>query len=89
MRRARAAPTSRRPARRPVRLPAMVDFTLVYGMRLYHGPSDQLDRIEPMRVHVQADDRELTVTAHVIEGTTREQIKQQLLRSVDAFFELH
>jgi hypothetical protein len=67
----------------------MVDFTLVYGMRLIHGPSDALEQIEPMHLRLKDDGHALQVTAHVIEGTSREQIKQQLLRSVDAFFELH
>lgn len=67
----------------------MVDFTLVYGMRLYHGPATEIEKISPMHVQVRGVERELQVTAHVIEGATREAIKQQLLRSIDAFFELH
>jgi hypothetical protein len=67
----------------------MVDFTLVYGMRLIHAPADSLGPIEPMQIRSEEDGHVQRVTAHVIEGTSREQIKQQLLRSVDAFFELH
>lgn len=67
----------------------MVDFTLVYGMRLYHGPAEELERVEPMRVHLAGGGDALRVTAHVIEGSSREEIKRQLLRSVDAFFDLH
>jgi hypothetical protein len=67
----------------------MVDFTLVYGMRLVHGPAEAIAHVDPMNLRMREDDRAVHVTAHVIEGTSREQIKQQLLRSVDAFFELH
>jgi hypothetical protein len=42
-----------------------------------------------MQIRSEEDGHVQRVTAHVIEGTSREQIKQQLLRSVDAFFELH
>jgi hypothetical protein len=42
--------------------------------------------IEPALVHL-SDGGSRRVTMHTIEGT-REQIKRQLLRSIDAFFEL-
>ena len=64
------------------------EFTLIYGMRLYHGSSTDLDRIEPMRTTVDGS-TEVRVTPHLIEGATREEIKRQLLLSVDAFFDLH
>ncbi len=67
----------------------MVSFTLIYGMRLYHGPATDLSEVQPMTTTIEEDGREVRVTAHVIEGTSREQIRQQLLRSIDAFFELH
>jgi hypothetical protein len=67
----------------------MVDFTLIYGLRLYHGPASDVARVEPMKIFLHKETKELRVTAHVIEGTSREKIKEQLLRSLDAFFELH
>jgi len=58
--------------------------TLVYGMRLFG--SDQVDSVEDATVRL-ADGPASRVTMHVIEGT-HAQIRNQLMRSVDAFFEL-
>ena len=67
----------------------MVEYTLVYGMRLFHGPASDVEQAEPMRLAVRGQPEEWRVTPHVIEGRSREEIKRQLLRSIDAFFELH
>lgn len=56
---------------------------LVYGMRLF---DETPDSIEDARVRL-ADGSSGRVTMHLIEGT-REQIRRQLMRSIDAFFEL-
>jgi hypothetical protein len=58
--------------------------TLVYGMRLFGSQS--LDSVEDAQVRL-ADGAASRVTMHVIEGT-HGQIRRQLMRSVDAFFEL-
>ena len=58
--------------------------TLVYGMRLF--PSDQLGPVEDATARL-ADGTTSRITMHVIEGTPA-QIRNQLMRSVDAFFEL-
>jgi hypothetical protein len=58
--------------------------TLVYGMRIFEP--EQLKGVENAVVQL-ADGRPSRITMHVIEGT-RAQIRSQLLRSVDAFFEL-
>jgi hypothetical protein len=57
--------------------------TLVYGMRLF---DDKLDSVEDAAVRL-ADGAASRITMHVIEGTPA-QIRNQLMRSVDAFFEL-
>ena len=58
--------------------------TLVYGMRLF--ALDKVDLVEDANVRL-ADGSAKRITMHVIEGT-RSQIRGQLMRSVDAFFEL-
>jgi len=57
--------------------------TLVYGMRLF---TDKLQAVEDATVQL-ADGAPSRITMHVIEGTPA-QIRNQLMRSVDAFFEL-
>ncbi len=58
--------------------------TLVYGMRLYGG--QEVRAVEDATARL-ADGNASRITMHVIEGT-RAQIRSQLMRSVDAFFEL-
>ena len=58
--------------------------TLVYGMRLF-GP-DEVQSVEDATARL-AGGASSRVTMHVIEGT-QAQIRSQLMRSVDAFFEL-
>ena len=60
-------------------------YTLVYAMRLFReGTIDHAQGIAVAR----KDGTAASVTPHVIEGTVP-QIRRQLARSVDAFFELH
>lgn len=58
--------------------------TLVYGMRLFG--SQELKAVEDAAARL-ADGTTSRITMHVIEGTPA-QIRNQLMRSVDAFFEL-
>ncbi len=58
--------------------------TLVYGMRLFG--TEKLQAVEDATVRL-ADGAASRITMHVIEGT-QAQIRNQLMRSVDAFFEL-
>ncbi len=57
---------------------------LVYGMRIFG--EGELATVEDARVTL-ADGGSGRVTMHLIEGT-RAQIRSQLMRSIDAFFEL-
>ncbi len=57
---------------------------LVYGMRLFDP--DEVAAVDDARVRL-TDGSSARVTMHLIEGT-RLQIRRQLMRSVDAFFEL-
>jgi hypothetical protein len=60
-------------------------FSLVYGMRLF--PRGEVASLSSGTVAFEAG-REGRITLHVIDGT-RQQIKRQLLASVDAFFEIY
>jgi hypothetical protein len=57
---------------------------LVYGMRLFDF--DQVAVVDDAKVRL-SDGSSARVTMHFIEGT-RPQIRRQLMRSLDAFFEL-
>ncbi len=59
-------------------------FTMVYGMRLF--PPGEVSTLSSGRVLFSRGE-EGRITLHVIDGT-RDQIKRQLLASVDAFFEI-
>ncbi|HUN59929.1 MAG TPA: hypothetical protein VMU41_17610 [Candidatus Binataceae bacterium] len=58
--------------------------TLIYGMRMFEP--GQPDVIEDAVVHLPGGSS-ARVTMHSIEGT-RNEIRRQLLRSIDAFFDL-
>lgn len=57
---------------------------LVYGLRLFD--SDDVGAVDDAKVRLK-DGSSARVTMHLIEGT-RSQIRRQLMRSLDAFFEL-
>ena len=60
-------------------------LTLVYGMRLF--PAGEVSAVISGKVTFAAG-KEGRVTLHVIDGT-RQQIRRQLLASIDAFFEIY
>jgi len=62
----------------------MKKLTLIYGMRLM---AEEIAAVEHAQVLME-DGQTRQVTLHTIEGT-KEQIKEQLLQSIDAFFEIH
>ena len=63
-----------------------VPLTLVYGLRLL--PSEEMAEVKDAEVVLQ-NGRTAAVTMHVIEGSSEEDIREQLLRSLDAFFEFY
>jgi hypothetical protein len=65
---------------------AKPQYSLGYGMRLDKGTASELDH--PHVPIVLPDGSEGSMTLHVINGTPDE-IKAQLLESVDAFFEIY
>ncbi len=69
----------------------MANLALVYGLRLL--PADELDvstgmTLQDGRVRLQ-NGSETSVTMHVIEGRNEIEIREQLMRSLDAFFEFY
>ncbi len=60
-------------------------LTLVYGMRLF--PAADVSAVTSGKVTFTTGD-DGRVTLHVIDGT-RQQIRRQLLASIDAFFEIY
>ena len=64
----------------------MAKLALVYGVRLL--PVDELESFEEAKIHLK-NGRSASVTMHLIEGSSEEEIKQQLNRSLDAFFDFY
>jgi len=63
----------------------MKKLTLIYGMRLID--EEEIAAVENAQVLME-EGQTRQVTLHTIEGT-KEQIKEQLLQSIDAFFEIY
>jgi hypothetical protein len=64
----------------------MAKLALVYGVRLL--PSDELESFEEAKVHLK-NGQTASVTMHLIEGSSEEEIKRQLTQSLDAFFDFY
>jgi hypothetical protein len=64
----------------------MAKLALVYGVRLL--PSDELESFEEAKVHLK-NGHTAAVTMHLIEGSSEEEIRRQLTRSLDAFFDFY
>ena len=64
----------------------MAKLALVYGVRLL--PSDELESFEEAKVHLK-NGQTASVTMHLIEGSSEEEIKRQLTQSLDAFFDVY
>jgi len=63
----------------------MAKLALVYGMRLL--PADELAEVKDAEILLHNGNK-AHVTMHLIEGG-EEEIRKQLLRSLDAFFEFY
>jgi len=64
----------------------MAKLALVYGVRLL--PADELESIGEASIALK-NGRNASVTMHLIEGSSEEEIRKQLLQSLDAFFEFY
>jgi hypothetical protein len=64
----------------------MAKLALVYGLRLL--PADELDTFEEAKIKLK-NGNTASVTLHLIEGGSEEEIKRQLMQSLEAFFEFY
>ena len=64
----------------------MPNLALVYGVRLL--PLDELESFEEATIHLK-NGKSASVTMHLIEGSSEEEIKRQLMQSLDAFFDFY
>jgi hypothetical protein len=64
----------------------MAKLAVVYGIRLL--PADELESFEEAKIKLK-NGNTASVTMHLIEGSNEEEIKRQLLQSLDAFFEFY
>jgi hypothetical protein len=64
----------------------MAKLALVYGMRLL--PADELESVGNAEIKLR-NGNTAGVTMHLIEGSSEEEIRRQLLQSLDAFFEFY
>jgi hypothetical protein len=63
----------------------MAKLALVYGMRLL--PADEIEAVEDAEIKLK-NGKKAHVTMHLIEGG-EDQIRKQLMQSLDAFFEFY
>jgi hypothetical protein len=64
----------------------MPNLALVYGVRLL--PLDELESFEEATIHLK-NGKSASVTMHLIEGSSEDEIKRQLTQSLDAFFDFY
>jgi hypothetical protein len=64
----------------------MAQLALVYGLRLL--PGEEVASVGSAEITLK-NNRTTSVTMHLIEGASEEEIRKQLLQSLDAFFEFY
>lgn len=64
----------------------MAKLALVYGLRLL--PAEEIEEVAAAPIQLK-DGRKASVTMHLIEGASEEEIRRQLMQSLDAFFEFY
>ncbi len=64
----------------------MAKLALVYGLRLL--PADEMESFGDAGVRLK-NGNDASVTMHVIEGSNEREIRNQLMTSLDAFFEFY
>jgi hypothetical protein len=65
---------------------AMAKLALVYGLRML--PSEELAEVKAAEIVLQSG-KTAHVTMHLLEGETEEELRRQLARSLDAFFDFY
>jgi len=73
------------PAAAASKMGLMANLTLIYGLRLL--PEGEVTEIQDATLKL-ANGHQAHVTMHLIEGS-RQQIEEQLKRSLDAFFDFY
>jgi hypothetical protein len=63
----------------------MAKLALIYGMRLL--PADELEKVADAEVTLKSG-KKAQVTMHLLEGG-EDEIRNQLMQSLDAFFEFY
>jgi hypothetical protein len=63
----------------------MAKLALIYGMRLL--PADELEKVDDAEVTLKSG-KKAQVTMHLLEGG-EDEIRKQLMQSLDAFFEFY
>ncbi len=61
-------------------------LAMVYGVRML--PAEEIAEVRDAEI-VLANGRTASVTMHLIEGESEEDVRKQLMRSLDAFFEFY
>jgi len=64
----------------------MAKLALVYGMRLL--PAEELESVGNAELKLR-NGNTAGVTMHLIEGSSEQDIRRQLLQSLDAFFDFY
>jgi len=64
----------------------MAKLALVYGLRLL--PAEEMESFEDAAIRLK-NGNAASVTMHVIEGGNEREIRNQLMHSLDAFFEFY
>lgn len=64
----------------------MKKLALVYGLRLL--PEDEIESVGSAEVTLK-NGRKASVTMHLMDGNNENEIRRQLNRSLDAFFEFY
>jgi hypothetical protein len=64
----------------------MAKLALVYGLRLL--PADEMESFQDAGIKLR-NGNDASVTMHVIEGGSEREIRNQLMHSLDAFFEFY
>jgi len=64
----------------------MAKLAMIYGVRLL--PAEELDSVEEAKIKLK-NGQSASVTMHLLEGDNEEEIKRQLMQSLDAFFEFY
>lgn len=64
----------------------MRKLALIYGMRML--PADEVEAVAEAPIQLKSG-KNASVTMHLLEGANEKELRAQLERSIDAFFEFY